>query len=165
MRDFFIREIRREEIPLLEDFLYEAIFIPEDYTGKLERNIIYVVPQLYAAIDKFGTKPDDDCLVAEADGRVVGAVWVRIEEEYGHIDDETPSFSISVLKEYRGRGIGTALMTNMIERLRKKGYQRASLGVSKKNYAVRMYEKVGFRIVGDGADETEYLMIYEFWKK
>lgn len=165
MENFIIREIRQEEIPLLDDFLYEAIFIPDDYKGKLERDIIYMVPQLYAAIDKFGTKPEDDCLVAEADGRVIGAVWVRIEEEYGHIDDETPSFSISVLKEYRGRGIGTALMANMIERLRGKGCKRASLGVSKKNYAVKMYEKVGFRIIGDGADETEYLMLYEFGKE
>ena len=29
MKEHVIREIRAEEIPLLDDFLYEAIFIPE----------------------------------------------------------------------------------------------------------------------------------------
>ena len=27
--------------------------------------------------------------------------------DYGHIDDDTPSFAISLYKEYCGRGIGT----------------------------------------------------------
>ncbi|MDD3124390.1 MAG: GNAT family N-acetyltransferase [Candidatus Kapabacteria bacterium] len=123
------------------------------------RNIIYTNPQIYAAIKEFGTHPDDYCFVAEVVGKVVGAVWVGITDEYGHIDDDTPSFSISLYKEYRGQGIGTALMKRMLEHLRSKGYKKVSLGVSKENYAVRMYKNVGFEIVGDGANETEWLMI------
>ena len=157
--DYIIREIRKEEIPLLEDFLYEAIFIPDWYTEEVPRDIIYTNPLLYAAIEGFGTHPDDYCLVAEVDGKVVGAVWVGIAKEYGHLDDETPSFSISLYKEYRNHGIGTALMEQMLELLKSKGYKRASLGVNKENYAVRMYKRVGFEIIGDGADETEYMMV------
>jgi len=40
--------------------------------------------------------------VAEVDGKIVGAVWVRIMNDYGHIDNETPSLAISLYKEYRG---------------------------------------------------------------
>lgn len=159
--DYIIREIRKDEIPLLDDFLYEAIFIPEGYTGEVPRNIIYTEPMIYAAIKDFGTHPHDYCFVAEVDGKVIGAVWVGIAHEYGHIDDETPSFSISLYKEFRGKGIGTALMKRMLEHLKSKGYKRASLGVSKENYAVRMYQNVGFKIIGDGADHTEWLMICE----
>ena len=28
--------------------------------------------------------------------KVVGAVWVRIMDDYGHIDNDTPSFAISL---------------------------------------------------------------------
>ena len=97
--------------------------------------------------------------MAEVDKKVVGAVWVGIADEYGHMDDETPSFSISLYKEYRNKGIGTALMKKMLQLLKEKGYKRASLGVNKENYAVSMYKNVGFEIIGDGADETEYLMV------
>ena len=53
-------------------------------------------------------------------------------------------------------------MTKILEYLRNKGYKKVSLGVNKKNYAVRMYEKVGFEIIGEGANETEWLMIHCF---
>ncbi|MCM1496192.1 MAG: GNAT family N-acetyltransferase [Bacteroides sp.] len=157
--NYIIREIRENEIHILEDFLYEAIFIPDGYIEAVPRDIIYRNPKLYAAIQDFGTHPDDYCLVAEVEDKIVGAVWVGIADEYGHLDDETPSFSISLYKEFRGLGIGTALMKRMLKLLKSKGYKKASLGVNKENYAVRMYQKVGFEIVGDGADETEWLMV------
>lgn len=159
MTNYIIRPMTPAEYPLLDDFLYEAIFIPEGCTEEIPRDIIYKDPFMYAAIKDFGTLPDDHCLVAEADGQVVGAAWVRIAHEYGHMDDETPSLSISLRKHYRHQGIGTALIERMVAYLKGKGYKRASLGVSKENYAVWMYEKTGFRIVGDGANDTEYLMV------
>lgn len=96
-------------------------------------------------------------LAAVSDGKIVGAVWTRIMDDYGHIDDNTPSFAISLYKEYRGRGIGTEMMREMLVRLRQAGYARASLAVQKANYAVRMYKKVGFEIVGE--NEEEYIML------
>ncbi len=59
-------------------------------------------------------------------------------KDYGHVDDHTPSFAISLYKEYRGRGWGTELMRNMLELLGDHGYHRSSLAVQKANYAVRM---------------------------
>ncbi len=78
--------------------------------------------------------------------------------DYGHIDDQTPSFAISVLEEYRGRGTGTELMRKMLALLEAEGYKRASLAVQKANYAVRMYKNVGFEIVGE--NEQEYIMLW-----
>lgn len=152
---YVIRSIRASEIPLLRDFLYEAIFVPSGVTPP-ERNIIDQ-PELQVYIEAFGKRPDDHCLVAIVDGKIAGAVWARVMDDYGHIDDETPSLAISLYPEYRGRGIGTELMRQMLSLLRKAGYAKASLSVQKANYAVKMYRSLGFEVVEDTPEE--YIMI------
>lgn len=152
--DYKIRELRKNEYPLLSDFLYEAIFIPEGM-DKPPKSIIEQ-PELQVYTADFG-KADDWCLVAEVQMKVVGAVWVRIMDDYGHVDDETPSLAISLYKEYRNLGIGTALMGAMLEFLKGKGYRQVSLSVQKANYAVGMYRKAGFEAVDE--NEEEYIMI------
>ena len=147
-----IRKIRTEEIPLLEDFLYEAVFIPEGVTAP-PRDIVEN-DDLQVYICDFGMAPDDRCLVAECDGKVVGAIWTRIMDDYGHIDDQTPSLAISLYKEYRNRGIGTELLNNMLALLRQDGYRQVSLSVQKANYALRMYQRAGFEIVADRGEEV-----------
>lgn len=153
--DVMIRKLSAEEHALLKDFLYEAIFIPEGVEAP-PRDIVER-PELRIYYDDFGTGPADHCLVAEAGGRVVGAVWTRIMHDYGHVDDETPSFAISLYKEYRGKGIGTALMRRMLGLLKEQEYKKVSLAVQKANYAVRMYKHVGFETIDE--NEEEFIMV------
>lgn len=108
-------------------------------------------------VSGFGKKEDDICYVAEMDGNVIGAVWVRVMNDYGHIEDGIPSFAISLYKDYRGYGIGTALMKNMLNELKQRGYEKASLSVQKTNYAVNMYKNVDFEIIDE--KEEEYIMV------
>ena len=150
-----IRNLKNDETELLKDFLYEAIFIPEGAEPP-DRSIVEQ-PELSLYYERFGNGPADNCLVAEVDGKVVGAVWTRIMNDYGHVDDETPSFAISLYKEYRGQGIGTQLMVKMLALLKSQGYERASLAVQKANYAVKMYRNVGFTAVGE--NDEEYIMM------
>ena len=150
-----LRELKSEETILLRDFLYEAIFIPEGMDPP-PRDIIER-PELKLYYEDFGTGKADFCIVAENEGKVVGAAWTRLMDDYGHVDEETPSFAISLYKEYRGQGIGTRLMKDMLALLKEKGFKRASLAVQKANYAVRMYEKVGFKTVDE--NEEEFIMI------
>ena len=152
-----LRQLRKEETDILKDFLYEAIYIPDGVEAP-ERSIIER-PELSLYYEDFGSRPADYCIVAEADGKVVGAVWTRIMNDYGHVDDNTPSFAISLYKDYRGQGIGTAMMKEMLELLKEQGYKKASLAVQKANYAVRMYKDIGFRIIGE--NDEEYIMVYE----
>ena len=156
--NYIIRPIKESEYPVLEDFLYQAIFIPEGI--KPPPKHIIESPALQIYIKDFGTFPDDRCLVADVDGEIVGAVWTRIMNDYGHIDDETPSFAISLYKNYRHKGIGTALMNKMLAILSEAGFEKASLSVQKANYAVRLYEKVGFEVYDE--NEEEYIMVYHF---
>lgn len=145
------------EYAVLKDFLYEAIFIPEGVEAPSKD--IVDRPELKLYYENFGKGRGDHAIVAEEDGRIVGAVWTRIMNDYGHVDDDTPSFAISLYKECRGKGTGTCLMKAMLDLLRQEGYKRASLAVQKANYAVRMYEKVGFRTISE--NDEEYIMVCE----
>ena len=153
--NYKIREIEKQEYPLLNNFLYEAIFIPEGIEPPPKT--IITSPELQVYIARFGSAKDDRGLVAEIDGKIVGAVWVRIMNDYGHIDDETPSLAISLYKEYRGFGIGTVLMKEILALLKEHRYKRVSLSVQKANYAVKLYQKVGFVVVKE--NEEEYIMV------
>lgn len=150
-----IRAIKESEYTLLNDFLYEAIFIPEGVEAP-PRSIIKT-PQLQVYVSGFGSQKHDRALVAEIEGKIAGAVWVRMMNDYGHVDNNTPSLAISLHQEYRGRGIGTAMMRSMLELLKENGYKQVSLSVQKSNYAVELYRKLGFKVIGE--NEEEYVMV------
>ena len=153
-----IRKMLPEEYPLLNAFLYQAIFIPEGIAPP-PYEIIFQ-PELQVYTRNFGESAHDRAFAALVNGHIIGAVWVRIMDDYGHLDADTPSFAVSLYPEYRGHGIGTALMQTMLAELRQAGYRQASLSVQKENYAVRMYKKLGFRVVDE--NDSEYLMAYWF---
>lgn len=150
-----IRKINGNEYKLMNDFLYEAIFIPEGVEAP-PREIINA-PELQVYVQDFGAQKDDICFVAEVEGKIVGAVWVRIMDDYGHVEDSVSSFAISLYKEYRRHGIGTAMMKQMLTELKSRGYKKTSLAVQKENYALKMYKNIGFEIVDE--NDEEYIMV------
>lgn len=160
MNTYIIREMNLDEADILKDMLYEAIFQPDEM-NLLPRDVIKQ-PELSVFIENWG-QPDDLCFVAERNGKVIGAVWTRIlsgeVKGFGNIDENTPEFAISLYKEYRNQGIGTALMKYMLYNLKARGYKQTSLAVQKENYAVNMYKNLGFKIVKEL--EEEYLMIHD----
>jgi GNAT superfamily N-acetyltransferase len=143
--DIKIRELRTSEIDFLQDALYEAIYIAES-KDKLPRSIIEQA-ELNRYISNFGRK-NDFCLVAEQNGYLVGAIWIRIfsesEKGYGYVDEFTPELSMAVLDGNRNKGIGKQLLKSMIRELEKRPYEQISLSVSKENFAHEFYKKYGF---------------------
>lgn len=154
--NYFIREMNVSEYPLLREFLYQAIY-QRDPANPIPRSIVDD-PDIECYIRDFGEYQTDRCLCAQMNDKVVGAVWVRNISGFGSIDEQTPEFAISLLPEYRGQGIGTALMEAMIEQLKTEGYAKTSLAVQKDNYALSMYLHVGFEIASE--NEEEYIMVY-----
>ena len=138
MSNLTIRRITREEYPILEDFLYHAIFLSPGIEP-LPREVIFG-PEIFVYIKDFGGK--DDCgVLAEQGEQIIGAAWTRIIPAYGHIDDKTPELAISVLPNFRGKGVGSKI---------------------KENPAVRFYERLGYQITEeriDHANHGDYLMI------
>ena len=153
--NYNIREIKKSEISLLNEFIYEAIFTSDGF--ELPEKSIINHPEIQVYIEGFSTKEDDFCVVAEMDDKIVGAAWVRIMNDYGHVDDETPSLAMSLYKQYRGLGVGTALLSELLLLIKTKGYKKTSLSVQKANYAVRMYKNLGYEIMYE--NEEEYIMI------
>lgn len=153
--NYSIREMQAGEYHLIKEFLYEAIFIPDGMQPPpkaiVERDELRVYYQ------HFGVQPHDNCFVAENNGRIVGAVWTRIMNDYGHIDNQTPSLAISLFRDYRNHGIGTDMMRKMIEHLANQGYKQVSLSVDKTNYAAKMYMKLGFEIMNE--NHEDYIMV------
>ena len=118
---YTIREMTAQEYPLLDDFLYEAIFVPEGVDPPSKS--IITAPELQVYVKGFGASKDDFALVAEVENKIIGAVGGGIMNDYGHIDDKTPSLAISLYKKYRGQGIGSSLIKEMLSLLQVHDYK------------------------------------------
>ena len=88
------------------------------------------------------------CLVAEEDGRVVGvsyASWYRPKVAYRSSAETTIVLDESVW----GRGVGSALLSALCDRLSQAGFHRAVAIVALPNDgSVALHHKLGFRTVG-----------------
>lgn len=158
METIYIKEIKSSDYPYLEDFLYDAIFVPK-HEEKPSRLILQDRSlQLY--IKDFGQYKDDLGFVAFINEERVGMVWVRKIHDYGYIDDLSPSLSISVKEAFRSKGIGTALIIEIIHALKKRKIPAISLSVSKLNKAYDLYQRLGFKLVRE--NENDYVMKYKF---
>ena len=106
--------------------------------------------------------PTDFGVIAEIDGQPVGAVWGRVlsadRPGYGYIADDVPELTIGVVAAARGRGVGRALLTELIAAARHSPYKQLSLSVDPGNHAAGLYRSVGFRKVGvSGTSDTMVL--------
>lgn len=151
MDSVVIRPLRAEETPLLDDFLYEAIWQP-DPGQRVPREVIRM-PELRIYVDGFGTRETDCGLVAEAGGRVIGAAWSRCLHGFGWVGEGIPELAVALLPPYRGRGIGTQLLRAMLDELCGRGFDGVSLSVQQANPAVGLYRRLGFRVVEAAAGE------------
>jgi len=78
-------------------------------------------------------------IVAEAAGMVIGSIHVSASRHgYGEI-------GMAVAREWRGRGVGSALMVAAIDWARQRGLHKLSLSVFVHNEAaIALYRKFGF---------------------
>ena len=91
----------------------------------------------------------DGTLVAVAGDEIVGALVIEASRHgFGE-------FGMNVAREWRGRGVGSALLAAAIEWARERGLHKLSLGVFAHNAAaIALYRKFGF--VEEGRHVKQY---------
>ncbi|HEV3351667.1 MAG TPA: GNAT family N-acetyltransferase [Acidimicrobiales bacterium] len=89
-----------------------------------------------------GQFPSADFDVILVDGRPAGRLAVDRTEDDIHVID------IALLPEHRGQGTGSSLLTHLVEEADRNG-RSVSLHVERTNPAWRLYERLGFRAVGE----------------
>lgn len=142
-----IRPATAADESFLREMLYHAIYVPPGSPSP-PRDIVHR-PELSRYVYGWGWDGDSG-LIAEVDGRPVGAAWLRLlageGRGYGYVNDETPELSMAVLPNYRGQGIGSRLLVELL-REAARHYQAVSLSVAADNPARRLYERQGFIVL------------------
>ena len=89
---------------------------------------------------------DDIMLVAKENGKIVGCASLnRLPRRMKHRGD----FSISVMKDYWNRGIGSRLLSKIIDFAKKNSFEIIDLQVRSDNLqAIHLYKKYGFEKIG-----------------
>jgi len=98
-------------------------------------------------------RPGDAAVIAYGESGNVGAAWYRLFKErepgYGFVNERTPELSIAVVPSCRVRGYGEELLTALLAQAKKNGFEQISLSVEPDNPALRLYERHGFKKVGE----------------
>ena len=119
---------------------------------------------LSKAYEKWG-RHGDIALVAFNDKtkEIIGAAWVRLfkknDPSYGFVDKNTPDLAIAIKAEYRGKGIGTQLLKNLIRTLKENDFTAISLSVDERNNALRLYKRLGFEIIKHEEGESPVMLL------
>lgn len=141
-----IRPGSRHDARFLRDMLHHAYYwrehAPQDPTeGSVQRYVM-----------SWG-RPGDAAVIAYDEAGNVGAAWYRLFRErepgYGFVDEQTPELSIAVVPSRRGKGFGEELLAALLRQAKKDGFEQVSLSVEPDNPALRLYERHGFRKVGE----------------
>lgn len=157
-----IRLATRDDLPFLREMLYEAVcWRPHQPRAPL--NEVLAGPELAKLLSGWGRQGDTAVVAEWEDGTPVGAAWYRFwtaeNHSYGFVDASTPELAIAVRQYMRQRGIGTALLTVLLEQARRSAITQISLSVEPENYSRALYEKLGFKQVG--TSETSLTMLLE----
>ncbi len=157
------RSLTIDDKPFLWKMLYEAAHMAES-EETIEEAKSNQILSLY--VKDFGDKPTDIGFLAihENTKEKIGAVWVRLlignSKGYSYIDNETLELAMAVVKNYRNQGIGSKLLTLLIETTQKR-FKAIGLSVRNSNPAFRLYERFGFKTTNqilNRVGESSYIM-------
>lgn len=122
------------------------------------------LPAFGKYLDEWGRAGDQAVIAVDLATRPVGAAWYRSFSEdakgYGFVASDIPELAVAVVSDMRGKGIGSALIVNLMERARAQGYRALSLSVDRSNPALFLYRRVGFRdaLVTDSSESSVVML-------
>jgi len=142
MSEPIIRELRKEDIwngfLTTLDSLRQASDIDKNKADEI--------------FEKINSNPDHIVIVAELDGKIVGATTLLIEPKFihkgglvGHIED------VVIDKDFQGQKIGEQIMKHLLEIAKNRGCYKTILDCTEE--VKPFYEKLGFKHI---ANELRY---------
>lgn len=141
-----LRKAKFEDEQFLWEAQYHAALLESDNEPMVA---VRSNPILANYVDGWG-RAGDIGIIAEHENRLVGAAWCRLFPEdskgWGWIDEKTPEISVAVLPKFRQRGIGTSMLVGLLE-IACEENEMLSLAVRSTNPAVRLYLRLGFRVL------------------
>lgn len=143
-----VRAADEADLEFLQRMLYEAANRPGDDWPPFEECINEPhFRRFWVSWPRAG----DIGVVAHDRGTPIGAAWIRrfARDELSPIDDsEIPVLAIAVEREYRGRGVGHAVLDELITRATDAGYVAIDLTAGAFNeVALHLYAAYGFEEV------------------
>ena len=114
-------------------------------------------PFLQKYVMDWGRPSDRGVLAVDESGETVGAAWVRLLDHTFHARnyaaENIPELAIGVRPEWRGMGIGSALMDRLIIEV-SGHFPAVVLSVRRSNPAVNLYARLGFVTVEEIANRV-----------
>jgi len=154
--DWSLRSVIATDTAFLQEMLFEAAYWRSNIIGPgLERGLKR--PDLAYLLLDWVRLGDAGVLTIDESGRSLGATWYRLwtvdQHSYGFVSEDTPELAIAVHRDFRGKGIGMALVRELVRTDAENEISQISHSVEADNPERRIYERVGFTKVStaDGA--------------
>jgi GNAT superfamily N-acetyltransferase len=142
MEQIRIREATLNDLDVLLTFEQGIIAAERPFDPTIKEGEVH-----YYDIAAMIYEPHISVVVAEADGKVIGSGYARIEDAKPFLKHTQHAYLgfMYVVPEFRGKGVNSLIVGNLAEWARRQGIREMILEVYHQNGpAVRAYEKAGF---------------------
>jgi GNAT superfamily N-acetyltransferase len=139
--DYVIRPLTAADEPVLWEMLYQALRKSDDTPREIVRQREYA-----RHVEGWGRAGDTGFVAFDAEHKdeLLGAAWFRLSPNESEAQ-ATPELAFAVKSGHRKRGIGAAILTQLVKA--NPQYNAVAMSAGPKNPAVRLYERFGFKIV------------------
>ncbi len=145
MPDFIIRKATLAELPIIQEHMLNLYQSDRQYDTLFKE----LSPEAHAEEEYTGRIRGEDgvCFVAEHEGKIIGCLTGVLSE----VPSEAPSRrtrleKIFIQEQFRGQGVGSALVNAFIEWNKQIGVSRVFVRTYAENKgAIELYERLGFK--------------------
>ncbi len=157
---FTLRTATATDADFLASMVVEAVnWLPE---RNVSRERIMADPESAHYVTGWPRPTDFGTVAVDPADAPIGAAWFRFftadDPGYGFVGPDAPELTIGVAAQWRGQGVGRALLRATHEQARQAGLARVSLSVERGNPARRLYVAEGYRTVTSGRDSDTMVL-------